>query len=144
MSLKDIIQSKLDSVLLSYGVLSYHLKRVESVKTSDPDIEINNDEYVVYRIVSGRNASHGDGVAKLYKCYIDVNYYYAYDKNDIRFSEAEKRIDEVKKVILADNRFFLANGKSDIYEIDSEYRGINVEFLFVGVNGNECNNDVAF
>ena len=43
MSLKDIIQSKLDSVLLSYGVLSYHLKRVESVKTSDPDIEINND-----------------------------------------------------------------------------------------------------
>ena len=98
------------------------------------DIEVNKDEYVVFRIVSSRGDGYGDGNAQLVRYYLDVNYYYAYEKTDSRFIGANERIEATMSAFLADPRFHIANGQSDIYDLDNPYRGINIEFLFVGVN----------
>ena len=67
---------------------------------------------------------------------VTVNYYYSFDKNSKRFKDADKRIKKITQTFLADSRFRLANGQSDLYDLDNPYRGINIEFLFVGVNDN--------
>ena len=46
--------------------------------------------------------------------------------------DADKRIKAIIKEFLSDKRFRLVNGQSDIYDFDNPYRGINVEFLFIG------------
>lgn len=136
MDIRTLTQKTLDSVLLPEGILSHHLRRkeVDSIKGSTK--KINNDEYVVYRIVDNKPRAYGDGVAKLTQYYIDVNYYYSFDKNDKRFKDADKRIKTIISTFLADKRFRLENGQNDIYDLDNPYRGINIEFLFIGVNDN--------
>lgn len=134
MDLRALAQEKLDEVLLPHGVLSHHLRRVKTDEIKDADIEVNKDEYVVFRIVSSRGDGYGDGNAQLVRYYLDVNYYYAYEKTDSRFIGANERIEAIMSAFLADHRFHIANGQSDIYDLDNPYRGINIEFLFVGVN----------
>lgn len=138
MDIRTITQQKLDSVLLDYGILSHHIRRVEvdEIKHSTKKISVNKDEYVVYRIVSNKGRCYGNGKAQLQQYYIDVNYYYSFDKNSKRFNDADNRIKKIIQSFLADSRFRLANGQSDLYDLDNPYRGINVEFLFVGVNDN--------
>lgn len=133
--IRTITQKILDSVLLADGIMSHHLRRIEvdEIKQAKKKIAINKDEYVVYRVVSSRNRFYGDGVPKLQQIYIDINYYYAFDKNDKRFKAAAKRIKTIMSTFLKDQRFKLANGQSDIYDLDNPYRGINIEFLFIGV-----------
>lgn len=134
MDIRTLTQQKLDSVLLPEGILSHHIRRVEISTIKNSTKPVNKDEYVVFRIVSNKNRGYGDGKPKLLQFYIDINYYYSFDKNSKRFKDAEKRIKAIIKAFLADGKFKLANGQSDLYDLDNPYRGINIEFLFVGVN----------
>ena len=137
MNLRTLIQNQLDDILLPEGIMSHHLRRVKVDAISGTSAaSVNNDEYVVYRVVSGKNRAYGDGKPQAVQQYIDVNYYYSYDKNDARFIAADTRIKAIIKEFTADKRFRLANGQSDLYDIDNPYRGINIEFLFVGVIDN--------
>lgn len=131
MNVRQTVQAKLDKVLLPYGILSHHLRRVDVDKIKCLTVKVNQDEYVVYRVVSSRGGAHGDGRAQLVRYYVDVNYYYAYEKTDARFADAENRIKQIIREFKSDKRFYIANGESDIYDLDNPYRGINVEFLFV-------------
>lgn len=133
MGVLGIVQQKLDTLLLPDGVLSHHLRRVKVEKINGNKTPVNNDEYVVYRLVSTKNTAYGDGRARLVRQYVDINYYYSYEKTDARYKDAERRIKAIKMAFLSDPRFRLANGENDIYDSDNPYRGINVEFLFVGV-----------
>ena len=85
----------------------------------------------MYRVVSNKGGAHGDGRAQIVRYYVDVNYYYAYEKTDARFVDAENRIKRIIAEFKSDKHFCIANGESDIYDIDNPYRGINVEFLYV-------------
>lgn len=134
MDLRALTQATLDKVLLPDGILSHHLRRVEVDKIDGLKVKVNKDEYVVFRIVSSKGRAYGDGNAQLVRYYIDINYYYAYEKTDSRFVSANKRIKAIMSAFLADPRFHIANGQSDIYDLDNPYRGINIELLFVGVN----------
>ncbi len=144
MSLRKIIQEKLDNVLLSSGVLSFHIRRLQvntaTVKIAGRTITINKDEYVVFRTVSSKRTAYGDGVAKLSRSYIDINYYYAYEKDDSNHDAVVERVKRVVNEFLTDKRFRLVNDQSDIYDLDNPYRGINVELSFTGVINREQNN----
>ncbi|MBD5086694.1 MAG: hypothetical protein HDT32_05020 [Clostridiales bacterium] len=131
MSVKNIVQEILDNTLLQHGVLSHHLRHVKTDAIQGLDVKINDNEYVVYRSVSNGNGVYGDGRKEIGRKYVDVNYYYKYEKDDTRYSEVERRVEDIKKAFLASKRFLLKNDASDIYDIDNPYRGINVEFLFV-------------
>lgn len=137
MGILGIVQQKLDALLLPDGVLSHHLRRVKVDKINGKTAPVNNDEYVVYRLVSTRHGAFGDGNARLVRQYVDINYYYSYEKTDARYTDAERRIKAIKTAFLSDPRFRLANGENDIYDTDNPYRGINVEFLFIGVIDND-------
>ncbi len=132
MTVRKITQSVLDRVLLPDGITSHHLRRVEVDQIGDGKIKVNRHEYVVFRLVSSKGKAYGDGKAHLMRHYIDVNYYYSYEKNDARVSEVDVRIKKIIREFLLDRRFRLANGPGDIYDLDNPYRGINLEFLFIG------------
>jgi len=136
MNIRTIVQSMLDNVLLADGILSHHLRRVKTDKIQGGGT-VNNDEYVVYRVVSSKRRTYGDGNAKLVQSYIDVNYYYTYEKTDSRFDAVESRVNNIIAEFLKDKQFRLANDQSDIYDLDNPYRGINVEFLYIGLVDNE-------
>ena len=131
MDVRTLVQTKLDNVLLPQGILSHHMRRVEVGKIAGTTVKVNADEYAVYRIISSTPGAYGDGRAQLTRYYIDVNYYYAYEKTDARYVEADSRIKAIISEFLSDKHFRLANGQSDIYDIDNPYRGINVEFLYL-------------
>lgn len=134
MDVRTTIQAILDKVLLPHGVLSFHIRRVEVDEIANSDVKVNGDEYVVFRLVSSPVRTFGDGDPLLKRHYIDVNYYYKYEKTDLRYAAAAERLKEVKKAILQDKHFRLVNDESDIPNTgDSPYRGLNVEFLYVGV-----------
>jgi hypothetical protein len=132
MNIRTIVQTKLDNVLLDNGILSHHIRRVKT-DTISGGISVNNDEYVVFRVVSSKRRTYGDGRAKLVQRFVDVNYYYSYEKTDSAFDAVETRVNDIITEFLSDKRFTLANDQSDIYDLDNPYRGINVEFLFVGL-----------
>ena len=134
MSIISKVQNLLDKVLLPHGVLSHHLRRVEVDNIEGSDIPVNKNEYVVYRIVSNKGRSYGDGMAQLKQVYVDVNYYYLYDKNDNNFKAVEERLKEIKKYFSSSQDFKIANGLSDINDFDNPYRGVNIEFLYIGRN----------
>lgn len=135
MDIRKITQQILDKILLPEGVISSHIRRVEvdSLRVKNRTVNVNKDEYVIYRIVSSKQRTYGDGVAQLNQFYIDVNYYYAYDKADKRLNNVNTRIKNILEEFLSNPMFRLANGQSDLPDVDNPYRGINVEFLYIGV-----------
>lgn len=134
MDVRTAIQEKLDKILLPDGVLSFHIRRVEVDAIEGHDVKVNPDEYAVFRLVSSPVRTFGDGDPLLKRHYVEVNYYYKYDKTDPRYAAAAKRLKAVKKEILQDRHFRLANDESDIPNTgENPYRGITVEFLYVGV-----------
>ena len=135
MSVIDITQSKLDEILLPHGITSHHIRRVDVdyIKVGEEEILVNKDEYVVFRLISSPPGAFGDGNALTTRRYIDLNYYYSYEKTDSRYKEVEERIRKIIKEFTTDPMIRLANGQSDIYDLDNPYRGINVEFSFTEV-----------
>lgn len=129
-----VTQAKLDRVLLPYGITSHHLRRVEVdfIESDGQKIEVNRDEYVVFSLVSSPRGQYGDGRMLTERAYVDVNYYYLYEKTDARYKEVRARIKAIIKEFLSDSKIRLANGERDIYDLDNPYRGINVEFMFMG------------
>ena len=136
MDVRTVIQEILDNTLLPYGVLSNPLRRIETDYIENSDVAVNKDEYVVFRVVSDRPHTYGDGVCTLSRVYIDVNYYYSYEKTDPRYTDVQNRLQAVKRAILSDKRFRLANDAADIADIDNPYRGLNVEFVYFEVADN--------
>lgn len=136
MDVLTILQQALDRALLPYGVLSHHLRRVETDYIENYGVKVNQDEYVVFRVVSNRPNAYADGVQTLSRVYVDVNYYYSYEKTDTRFTDAESRLQAVKREVLRDKRFRLVNDTTDIADVDNPYRGLNVEFAYIGVADN--------
>lgn len=132
MSVIDITQSKLDKILLPHGITSHHIRRVDvdCIKVDEEEIPVNKDEYVVFRLISSPPGAFGDGNALTTRRRVDVNYYYLYEKTDSRYEEVEERIKTIIKEFTTDPMIRLANGQSDIYDLDNPYRGINVEFSF--------------
>ena len=61
MDVRTVIQKILDDTLLPYGVLSNHLRRVDADYIENSDVAVNKDEYVVFRVVSNRPHTFGDG-----------------------------------------------------------------------------------
>lgn len=133
-----VTQAKLDRVLLPYGITSHHLRRVEVdyIVSDGQRIQVNRDEYVVFRLVSSPPGKFGDGKPLTDRAYVDVNYYYLYEKTDARYKDVKARIKAIKKEFLSDGLIRLANGERDLYDLDNPYRGINVEFMFMGVLDN--------
>ena len=131
----SITQQKLDKVLLPHSVTSHHMRRVDVdyIERDGEKIEVNKDEYVVFRLVSNPPGRYGDGKPLTARAYVDVNYYYSYEKTDSRYKEVSARMKAIIKEFLSDSKIRLANGERDIYDLDNPYRGINVEFLFIGV-----------
>ena len=136
MSVIDITQSKLDEILLPYGITSHHIRRidVDTIVVNGEKIAVNKNEYVVFRLISSPPGTYGDGNLLTTRRRIDINYYYSYDKTDSRYSDVEKRVRKIIKEFTTDTMIRLANGQSDIYDLDNPYRGINVEFSFSEVN----------
>lgn len=132
MNVIAVMQQLLDTTLLPFGVLSNHLRRVKADKIENMQVEINNDEYVVYKIVSNRPKTYGDGKPKTSRVYIDVNYYFLYEKTDPRYAKVDERLKAIKTAILSDPHFNIANDESDIPDSDNPYRGVNIEFVYVG------------
>lgn len=132
MNVTAIMQQILDETLLPFGVLSNHLRRVKTESIENMQVKVNNDEYVVYKIVSNRPKTYGDGKAKTRRVYIDVNYYYLYEKTDPRYSGIDERLKAIKRAVLQDPHFAIANDESDIPDSNNPYRGVNIEFVYIG------------
>lgn len=132
MNVTAIMQQILDETLLPFGVLSNHLRRVEADNIANSQVKVNGDEYVVYKIVSNRPKTYGDGKAKTRRVYIDVNYYYLYEKTDPRYSGIDERLKAIKCAVLQDPHFAIANDESDIPDSNNPYRGVNIEFVYIG------------
>lgn len=132
MNVTAIIQKILDDTLLPFGVITNHLRRVETDNIANSQVNVNADEYVVYKIVSNRPKTYGDGNAKTRRVYIDVNYYYLYEKHDPRYSGVDERLKAIKRAVLQDPHFALANDESDMPDSNNPYRGVNIEFVYIG------------
>lgn len=132
MNVTAVLQNILDTVLLPFGVISHHLRRVKTESIANMQVKVNNDEYVVYRVVSNTPKTYGDGNALTRRVYIDVNYYYLYEKTDPRYSAVDNRLKAIKRAVIADPHFRIANDESDIPDGDNRYRGVNIEFVYVG------------
>lgn len=115
MNVTAIMQQILDETLLPFGVLSNHLRRVEADNIANSQVEVN-----------------GDGKAKTRRVYIDVNYYYLYEKTDPRYSGIDERLKAIKRAVLQDPHFAIANDESDIPDSNNPYRGVNIEFVYIG------------
>lgn len=132
MNVTAIMQKILDDTLLPFGVLSNHLRRVKADKIANSQVKVNDDEYVVYKIVSNRPKTYGDGKPKTRRVYVDVNYYYLYEKTDPRYSGVDERLKAIKRAVLQDPHFAIANDESDIPDSNNPYRGVNIEFVYIG------------
>lgn len=136
MNVTAIMQKILDDTLLPFGVVSNHLRRVKVDKIENSDVTVNKDEYVVFRVISNRPRKYGDGVQMLSRAYVDVNYYYSYEKTDPRVTTAGSRLQAAKREILRDKHFRVANDVTPLPDVDNPYRGFNVEFAYIGVVDN--------
>lgn len=136
MKIRNLIQNKLDDLLLKDGIMSHHIRRVEIdviTDTKGNQININNDEYVVYRVVSNKSRFYADGKAVATQFFIDISYYYRYNKCNLQIDVAETRIKSIIDYFLSDTHFKLINGQNDLPDIDNTYRGVNFEFSYLGV-----------
>lgn len=136
MDVNEIVQEILDRELLPFGVVSHDTRHVKIDNIDGSDVPVNHDEYVVYRVLSNRPRGYGDGAQTLSRVYVDVNYYYTYEKTDARVKAVKSRLQAVKREILRDAHFRIANDITDTPDVDNPYRGLNVEFAYIGSVGN--------
>lgn len=133
MTIRQEIQAILDNILLPQGILSSHIRRVVATEIKGKDIQINQDEYVIYRIVSTTKRFFGDGKNFSYRTNFDINYYYKYDKNTSAIDEALKRMSLIEKAFDTSHNWNVVRSINDIYDIDNDYRGFNIEVSYIGV-----------
>lgn len=124
MTVRQKAKQILDTLLLPNGITSHFLRRTD-VDTLPNGKTPNNDEYVVYRVVTGGGRVYGDGNAVLRRTTFDVNYYY--NNANIDAYAGEARADTIIAAFKAAG-WQIVNGQSDLYDnIDNNYDGINIE-----------------
>ncbi len=116
------IQKILDDSL--YPNITSHYQRKEKIDF-DPS---KTDAYIVYKIPSSYPSNFGDGKEILHRYRIDINLYYS---ESVSMKKCTEFISIIKNAFMQE-RFILSNGPSDLYDLDNPYRGINLEFLYVG------------
>jgi hypothetical protein len=132
MTIRERVQSVLDTALLGpYKIHSHHMKRVESVGAA-----VNQDEYVVYRVVSSPNHAYGNGAALTERISVDVSYFYRYGKAAAKTRAAEARMKLIEQAFVAAG-WTVLNGQNDAYEDTGDFRGINIEVAFYRVKYGE-------
>ncbi len=121
MKLYSKIQEVLDNALYhKYNVKSFHLRKVET--------EDKTECYVVYSLVSTVNY-FGDGNPILNKYSIDVNFYY--ERNQVSDDIVSTILSAIKKA-LKEVGFIIRTGEHDIYDSMGDFKGLNLEFIYVG------------
>lgn len=121
MKLYSKIQEALDNALYEkYNVKSFHLRKVET--------EDKTDSYVIYSLVSTVNY-FGDGEPILNKYSIDVNLYY--ERNQVSDDKVSTILSTIKQA-LKEAGFIVRTGEHDIYDSMGDFKGINLEFIYVG------------
>lgn len=127
------IQTILDSVLLKNGILSSHQRRIQVNEIENYNIQVNQDEYVVYRIVSTKARFFGDGKKRALQTNIDINYFYRFDKNSNTVDKALDRIHLISKTFESLNEWRIINGLNELYDLDNDFRGFNLEVALLEV-----------
>lgn len=127
------IQTILDSVLLKNGILSSHQRRIQVNEIENYNIQVNQDEYVVYRIVSTKSRFFGDGKKRALQTNIDINYFYRFDKNSNTVDKALDRIHLISKTFESLNEWRIINGLNELYDLDNDFRGFNLEVALLEV-----------
>ena len=133
MSILNKIQTILDSVLLQYGILSSHQRRIHVNEIENSSTQVNQDEYVVYRIVSTKSRFFGDGKKQGLQTNIDINYFYRFDKNSNTVDNALDRIHLISKTFENLNEWRIINGLNELYDLDNDFRGFNIEVALLEV-----------
>ncbi|MBS6561980.1 MAG: hypothetical protein KH328_01370 [Staphylococcus sp.] len=133
MSILNKIQTILDSVLLQYGILSSHQRRIHVNEIENSNTQVNQDEYVVYRIVSTKSRFFGDGKKQALQTNIDINYFYRFDKNSNTVDNALDRIHLISKTFDNLNECRIINGLNELYDLDNDFRGFNIEVALLEV-----------
>ena len=133
MSILNKIQTILDSVLLQYGILSSHQRRIHVNEIENSNTQVNQDEYVVYRIVSTKSRFFGDGKKQALQTNIDINYFYRFDKNSNTVDNASDRIHLISKTFDNLNECRIINGLNELYDLDNDFRGFNIEVALLEV-----------
>ena len=133
MSISNKIQTILDSVLLQYGILSSHQRRIHVNEIENSNTQVNQDEYVVYRIVSTKSRFFGDGKKQALQTNIDINYFYRFDKNSNTVDNALDRIHLISKTFDNLNECRIINGLNELYDLDNDFRGFNIEVALLEV-----------
>lgn len=134
MNIRQSVQLILDNTLLKYGILSSHIRRVISDKIPGTQIKVNNDAYVVYRIATTNKKLFGDGRNLSTQTVLDINYYYNYDKNASTVDEAIEIIEEISNAFSSLDTWKVISGPNDIYDIDNNFRGFNIEVRYTRMN----------
>lgn len=129
MDARKVTQEILDDVLLKYGIMSHHIKRVK-VDGIVGGGQINLDEYVVYRLVNTPTKTHGDGRGVIRNQNVDVNYYYKYNRSAGDTRAGVERMNEIEAAFREHSQCKIVNGQSDLYDTDGGFRGINIEVRF--------------
>lgn len=127
------VQKLLDSVLLQYGILSAHQRRILVNGIENFNVQANQDEYVVYRIVSTKARFFGDGKKRALQTNIDINYFYRFDKNSNTVDKALDRIHLIIKTFESLNEWRIINGLNELYDLDNDFRGFNLEVALLEV-----------
>lgn len=133
MNVINNVQKVLDSVLLPYGILSSHQRRIFVNEISNSNVSVNQDEYVVYRIVSTKARFFGDGKKHALQTNIDINYFYRFDKNSNTVDEALDRINLIRKTFENTDEWRIINGLNELYDLDNDFRGFNIEVALIEV-----------
>ncbi len=133
--IEQTVQNILDSTLLTQGILSSHLKRVQAnvaKLANGTQVTINQNIYVVFSILNANNG-FGDGLPKTKKPYININLYYTYNKTDASVSSISAILKNITTAFLNTKQFALTNDWRDLYDTDGEFRGKNSEYRYIGV-----------
>lgn len=133
MNVINKVQNILDSVLLPHGILSSYQRRILVNEIFDSNVKINQDEYVVYRIVSTKTRFFGDGKKQALQTNIDINYFYRFDKNTDTVNDALDRMRFIRKTFEIEDEWRIINGLNEIYDLDNDFRGFNIEVALIEV-----------
>lgn len=125
MDVIEKIQKILDDRLSIVGILSHHMRRPKVDSLLQSNAKINNNAYVVYRVVSNQSI-YGNGRSILLRTNFDINYYYRNNDSYIDSISAKNRVQTIEDAFKS-NGWLIVNAQSDLYDTDNDFRGINIE-----------------
>lgn len=131
MNVREQIQKILDDLLLPLGILSHHIRRPKVDKLASGG-KINNDVFIVYRVVSSGIRVYGGGQSRLQRTTFDINYYYRYTDSNSDSIAAAAQMRSIEAAFKSSG-WHVINGQSDLYDNEVDFRGINIEVAYTEV-----------